>query len=117
MFDDDSSYDEPFMSPPIEVKIQSFANFDNAEFTDDEKEDLMDDWNELHKATTAGVRMGMQEGFGDDDKIDFNAPMDGYHSDPEPAYYASEDNKRWTLAFNTFVRGTIGDSTSKLVLK
>ena len=33
------------------------------------------------------------------------------------AVNASEDNKRWTLAFNTFVRGTIGDSTSKLVLK
>ena len=33
------------------------------------------------------------------------------------AVNASEDNKRWTLAFNTFVRGTIGDSTSRLVLK
>ena len=33
------------------------------------------------------------------------------------AVNASADNKRWTLAFNTFVRGTIGDSTSKLILK
>lgn len=98
MMDDDDSDDDSFMSPPIEVKIQPFANFDNIDFnqdfTDDENEDLMDDWNALHRATTAGVRMGLQEGYSQDgEKIDFDSPIQGYHSDPEPAYYSSDASR------------------------
>lgn len=96
MFDDGDSDDEPFMSPPIEVKIKPFANFEKADFsqqdfTDDEKEDLMDNWNALHKATTAGVRMGLQEGYRDEGEwIDFDMTVKGYYSDPEPSYYPSD---------------------------
>jgi hypothetical protein len=92
--DDDDSDDQHFMSPPIEVKIQPFADFEHADFsTDDEKEELMDNWNALHKATTAGVRMGVQEGHKEGDWIDFDSPIKGYYSDPEPAYYPSDASK------------------------
>ncbi len=98
MMEDDDSDDEPYMSPPIEVKIKPFANFDNVDFnqdfTDDENEDLMDGWNALHKATTNGVRMGLQEGYSDDgEKIQFDSPVQGYHSDPELMYYPSDASR------------------------
>lgn len=93
---DEGSYDsdvQPF-SPPIEVEIKPFANFDNVKFddTDEENEDLMNDWNALHKATAAGVRMGMQDGHNSKDEwIDFGEPIQHYYSDPEPMLLSSDE--------------------------
>ena len=95
---DGNGYDsdaEP-MSPPIEVEIKPFAHFDDINFdeTDDENENLMNDWNALHKATTAGIRMGVQEGnTTSDDWIDFSAPVENYYSDPEPTLYSSDEEE------------------------
>ena len=95
---DGNGYDsdaEP-MSPPIEVEIKPFAHFDDLKFdvTDDENENLMNDWNALHKATTAGIRMGAQEGNATSDEwIDFSAPVENYYSDPEPTLYSSDEEE------------------------
>jgi hypothetical protein len=98
MMEDEDSDGSDFMSPPIEVNIQPMQMIEAEkianEVSDDEKEDLMDDWNALHAATTAGVRLGVNEGSGIDfeEPMDFQ-PVDSYHSDPEPIYYDSDDDR------------------------
>ena len=97
--DDDSDHSFSYTSPPIEVKIhnmQLVGSEDVAhEITDDEQEELMDDWQALHAATTAGVRLGVQEGDGTSfgDPMGFESAGETYHSDPEPAIYSSDETK------------------------
>jgi len=96
MFDGDG-YDsdaEP-MSPPIIVEIKPFAQFDDFDFdgTDDEndKANLMNDWNALHQANMPASIQG--EYSSRDEWIDFSAPVQNYYSDPEPTLDSSEEEE------------------------
>jgi len=94
MLDDDlSDSTPPFISPPIEVKIKldnlRMVNDIAPKVSDDEQEQLMDEWEALHAATNAGARMGLQEG---DDPFERDS-ISSYHSDPEPVIYSSDESE------------------------
>ena len=93
VLDDDQSTDSyPYVSPPLQININLFEHQNNIALLDTkDEEDLMDDWKALHEATTAGVRLGLQEGAGSfDEAIDYD--ISAYHSDPEPVIYSSDDS-------------------------
>lgn len=96
MLDDDQSTGSfPYVSPPLQININLFDSPDVAPLGTRDEEDLMDDWNALHKATTAGVRSGWMESAGSGEAPvnagSFDHEINSYHSDPEPVVYSSGD--------------------------
>jgi hypothetical protein len=107
-----------FQSPPIQIKIDLSENKNDDLFLKDEEirldskddEQLLDDWNALHAATSAGFQMGFQEGTGvfesfqDEPNKKFDIDVQSYHSDPEPVLYSSDEEDDINIAARSIPR-------------
>lgn len=96
-FGDDEAH---YQSPPIEVKIQMGADEDDNRSLTDEEDELADEWEKLHAATSAGAQFaafGAVDNHNDEEEED--QPIDLYHgepenhNDPELVYYSSDETK------------------------